>query len=186
MVELGLKAVARGSEEGGVCCTSVGGVVWAVFADVRAWERCAVLAVFVDSIRAEWWCGSGGGREEVVQSGLRSDLGCSALLWRWLALQLAFFEARVPARAFFTQLHVSKMAPIQIACMKCRSRGQMYDFRILQTSWFLVLPSINGKHSATPAGFDCINPSGITFAASNACFHNIKRHTPVHLHMIRP
>ena len=51
MVELGLKAVARGSEEGGECCASVGGVVWAVFADMQAWGWCAVLAVFVDGIR---------------------------------------------------------------------------------------------------------------------------------------
>ena len=52
---MGLKAVARGSEEGGVCCTSVGGVVRAICADMQAWERCAVLADFVDGIRARWW-----------------------------------------------------------------------------------------------------------------------------------
>ena len=55
VVELGLKAVARGSEGGGDCCTSVGGVVWAGFAGMQAWERCAVLAVFVDGIRDRWW-----------------------------------------------------------------------------------------------------------------------------------
>ena len=33
------------------------------------------------------------GERRWCNAGLRSDLVCSALLWRWLALQLAFFEA---------------------------------------------------------------------------------------------
>jgi hypothetical protein len=41
----------------------------------------------------------------------------------------------------------------------------VHDICNLQTSLQLIFLGINGRQSQTPAGFDCTNPGGITFAS---------------------
>lgn len=132
----------------------------------RRYQRQVVVVVVVGERRA---CNAG------LRSGL---LGCSALLWRWAALSLKLLASTCSSTCILHSIAsfkygvkyncAYKHADLMVRCMVSYTTD-------LVTSH---LPSINGKHAPTPAGFDCTNPSGIIFAASNACFCNIKRRNP--------